>query len=213
MAVIIAPPFGIEERASGVFYELSEQICKQAGVECLFSFFPYARIVNHIKSGKADFTLLFSNPTLAANAQQVSRILNLQNIIVGQQGGRLTSLEELQGLRLGMLRGAVYSEKLAQKTDITEYRADTYVQLVKMLKNGRLDAIVGVKTSIFHAAASLGVQPEEFFGKPLDLGYRPVWVHVSNKVSVTILEKVRKAAERVRTSDLPDRLAIKYYQL
>ena len=212
VAVIIAPPFGIEERASGVFYELAEQIRKQAGTRCHFSFFPYARIVNHIKSGKSDFTLLFLNPVLASTAQQVSPIMKQQNIIVGHRGFRVTSLEELPGLKLGMLRGAVYSEKLAQRADIVEYRADSYVQLVKMLKNGRLDVIAGVKTPLFHAASSLGVQPEEFFGEPLDLGLRAVWVHVLNAVPAAMLEKVRKAAETVRTSDLPDSLVTKYAQ-
>lgn len=171
------PPYGIEsdEGAGGIYYDMANLLAKEAGYQVNNNIYPYARIVNELKSGQTDMTIMFKYRELEEHVIYVAPLPSLRTVVIGPAGSSFNSIESLKGKRIAYLRGAKFSDIIDKDPTITKQITNDFTQGIKMLMFGRVDAIIGPLDPILRAAKG------KTLGKPLVVDERTPWVQISKK--------------------------------
>ena len=187
VATIGFPPYGIREQGitSGIYYEAANMLVKEAGYVATNIIKPYARIISDLKTGQSDMTIMFKYQELEQYVTYVAPLPSLKIVVVGLHFSAFSSINKLKGVRLAYLRGASFSDAIDNDPSVIIHRTTDFLQGVKMLLAGHVDAIIGPMDPILSTAAKIGLS-EDVFGEPLVIDERTPWIQVSNK-SLSIL--------------------------
>jgi len=188
-------PYGIKGKGAdrGIYYDIANSIGKEAGYRLTNQISPYARIIFELKSGAADLSILFKYKQLEDHVIYIAPLPTLKTVVIGLQGTNIESVKQLKFKTLGYLRGAKFSDVVDNDPDIKTFETAHFRQAIKMLINGRVDAIIGPIDPIHSAAINLG-QDRSIFGQPLVVAERTPWVQISKKsVDKFSVEKLRSA--------------------
>ena len=191
-------PYGIKSGGDrGIYYDIANRISKDAGYHSTNQISPYARIIFELKSGAADLSILFKYKQLEDHVIYIAPLPTLKTVVIGLQGTRIESIEQLKFKTLGYLRGAKFSDLVDNDPDIKTFETAHFRQAVKMLINGRVDAIIGPMDPIYSAAIDLG-RDGSLFGQPLVVAERTPWVQLSKKSADKFsVERLRSAFNRL----------------
>ena len=167
IAVFQSRPYGfIGEKGGlqGLSVDQTKAIMKEANLPYEMTLANYSRIINGLRSGKVDVTILLWSDAALEVAECIETIMALKNIVVGKKGTNWSSVTDLHAMQrpVGTSRGARYGELFDDDTEIPKYPIDSYEQGLQMLFAGRLDAIVGVEHTIYKAAKELGYSRDQF---------------------------------------------------
>jgi len=106
--------------------------------------------------------------------------MTLENIVVGRKGTNFKSLDDLHDKTVATVRGAKYDDAFTADTKIIKYDTSRYEQSIKMLINGRLDAMIGPSIGLFFTAKKMGYSREKF-GDVLVLNTKDTYLQYSRK--------------------------------
>lgn len=211
---ISVSPYGItnKQTLSGIYYDIANVLIHEAGYQANNKISPYARIIQELKTGKTDLTIMFKYKELETDVIYISALPALKNVVIGIQGVSFKSISSLKGKTIAYLRGAKFSDVIDEDAEIFKQRTTNFYQGIHMLAAGRVDAIIGPFDPILSAAIKAG-KNKDFFGEPLIVSERTPWLQVSKKsktkVAVarlaTIFEQIlaRGELERLRKLYLP----------
>jgi len=212
VATIKLTTYGFIEnnKKQGLFYELANAIITHAGYIPQNNIVPYSRAVQLLKSGTVDLTIMFTNKELAETAFQLSPIIKLDNIIIGLKGTEFKTLENLQGKTVAGLRNALYDTRYDENLEIRKYPTTNYMQSLKMLISGRVDAVIGNKFNILWTLKELG-QPSNSLGLPLNLNSKYAYLHLSKKSNnPAIKDKIITAIKSLKQKGAIKEIITKY---
>ena len=109
---------------------------------------------------------------------------------------RFDSLDDLVGLRLGVVRGFAYSEAFGADKRLTKVRAYASLTNFRRLFLGVVDAVVGDRLTLLYYADLDGVRPDKFEFLPKPLAIEPRYFAFP----------LKRAAEAARFQAALDRL-------
>jgi polar amino acid transport system substrate-binding protein len=72
-------------------------------------------------------------------------------VLIARAGPRMDSIEDLRGRRVGVVEGYAYGGGFDENRDIIRVRSNHLVQNLLLLRQGKIDAVVGDSYSIIHA--------------------------------------------------------------
>ncbi|WP_377705666.1 substrate-binding periplasmic protein [Pseudoduganella sp. UC29_71] len=176
-------PYGMPDAAgqpSGVLVELQKQLAQESGLPMEMQLVPYPRAMAMVAAGDADLVFSFPNQQLQQHARALGAIASGDVVVIGRAGSRYATAADLRGKKLAHIRGALYDAQLQSDPGIGRYEAISYEQMVKMLLEGRFDAVLGARLSILHTLRLLGV-PREKLGPELAVGKRDILVHYADQ--------------------------------
>lgn len=183
---------------SGASYEVLNLIVEQAGFKYNNTPVPFHRILSGLKDGSIDLALLIPNPKLNKIATPLIYVRDFNFIVVGKQGSRLNSKQELKGKRIAHLRNAAITRKLVDDIDAQVTQANNYKQLIKMLSSNRIDYIIGPKTNIYNAYqesefanGTLKIQ-QVLFLKSFELHLMYSKVSADSKIASALIEATKQ---------------------
>ncbi len=176
------PPYGIQtdSDSSGSYFDTANLVAKEAGYQANNYIYPYARIVNELKSGQTDMTIMFKYKELEPYVVYVAPLEALKNVVVGLKGTNFDTFNSLKGKSFAYLRGAKFSDDMDNDPEIYKVITDDFVQGLNMLRAGRVDGIVGPLDPILSAAKKLDFN-DDIFGVPFVVSERTPWLQVSKK--------------------------------
>ena len=193
---IAVAPFGFltaDGKPTGMMYEIANKIAEQAGLPYSNTVVPYARTIIDIQSGNADVVLRIGNDKLAEIAMPVATVVSMPIIIVSANKKHFDHLSEMQGLTVGVLRGGQFDDHFDSNNSIIKYAVNDYVQIIKMLVAGRLDAGIGTSVGIYYSSLQAGIAPEKL-GQTLVIGRRDFVLYMSKKTTnPQTIEALRQA--------------------
>lgn len=174
-------PYGMKHgsKLSGIYYDLANVLIEEAGLKSNHRIYPYARIVNELKTGKTDLTIMFKYQELQDYVSYIAPLPTLVNVVIGLKGNKFSAISDLEGKTLGYLRGARLSEEIDQNSKIHKYPTKDFSQSIKMLNRGRVDAIIGPMAPILSAAEAMGTADK--LDEPLFVSQRTPWLQMSKK--------------------------------
>ena len=188
------PPYGIEDQhgQSGIYYDTANLLAKEAGYKVNNHIYPYARIINELKAGQTDMTIMFKYKELDGHVTYVAPLPVLKTVVIGRKNTTFDSIDSLKGKTLAYLRGAKFSDAIDNNTEITKQVTDDFTQGIKMLMFDRVDAVIGPLEPILNAAKNMNYE-EDIFGAPLVVDERTPWVQISKKSSTKVSPDTLKA--------------------
>jgi len=200
VAVGVAP-FGMvaaDGSASGLFVDLGHLLAGQSRLAIDVTVAPYPRALAMITSGEADLLASIPNSRLDQVVRPLANIFKGDIVAVGRPGTRFNSLADLRGKVVGHIRGAEYLAAFDADAAIRKHETTTIEQTVRMLLEGRYDAIIGFRDSLLYALRELGLQRDKL-GPMLALGQREVNLYMSLRSRhQDMAPQLARAAETLR---------------
>ncbi len=187
------PPYAINDGSTprGIYYDTANRLAREAGFESSNTITPYARIKSELKSGQTDMTIMFKYKDLEDHVIYIAPLESLKIVVIALNGTTFKSTENLKGKKIAYLRGANFSRVIDTDPEILKHKTADFLQGVKMLMAGRVDAIIGPMAPIISAAESVN-RGGNLFGEPLVLTEKTPWVQISKKSSERVsIEKLK----------------------
>lgn len=180
IATISLSPAGYKENGlpKGLFYDISNAVASKAGLNYKNTIKPYGRVLNDLKAGKADMSMLGVNPALEEKTIKVIPIIELNFILVGQKGLDIRSLDNFAGKVVGIIRGAqpIAASYVDGATIIT---VTDFAQGIKMLKAKRLDALAISELGFYFALVKMDLSRDDF-GPSMALSKSAAYMYFSS---------------------------------
>ncbi|WP_163134218.1 ABC transporter substrate-binding protein [Agarivorans sp. Alg241-V36] len=122
---------------------------------------PYPRVIKEIKSGTADFAVMFASPKAEQIAVDLGQVVTIKVVAVANAGEPvIDDISKLKGKRVGVIRGAAYGPDIDDNPDIERISFNDTAQGIQMLLLERIDVMVASNYSINHALQELYLEPE-----------------------------------------------------
>jgi len=157
IAVLVnVPPWTFAEEGAafrGIMSEVIFELGRLSGLPVEVELLPFARLLVLIESGRAALTMAVRTPVLERVATPLARLGAEDIIIVTLKGLPVQSMQDLRGKQVAQLRYIDYLADSDADPSTTKYEINTYEQGVKMLLEGRFDAVIGLRTSLTYALA------------------------------------------------------------
>ncbi|NKB98962.1 MAG: transporter substrate-binding domain-containing protein [Pseudomonadales bacterium] len=201
------PPYGIEsasendkgDQRRGAYYDISNRVLALAGYEANNLVYPYARIINEMKTGQTDLTIMFKYSFLDGHVEYVAPLPRLKTVVIGLEGSNLDTIGSLSGKSLAYLRGAQFSDEIDADATIRKQITDDFNQAARMLVFGRVDAVIGPLDPLLRAIAE--TNSNIVLAEPLVVSERTPWIQVSAGSELALrTEALRLAFEQLESS-------------
>lgn len=212
LRTISITPYGIHEQghSSGIYYDLANTFAKESGYSAINHVYPYVRIIHELKSGQADLTIMFKYEELDEHVIYIAPLPSLKNVVIGLRGTKINAINDLKYKKLAYLRGARFSDVIDSDITIEKLHTVDFNQGIKMLKGGRVSAVIGPLEALLKAADANDLSSSEF-GRPLVVSQRTPWVQISKKSQSRVnIKTLTKQVETILKRGDLKQLRLKY---
>lgn len=195
-------------RLYGASVEMAPYLSALTGRTIVVRAVPYARAVAMLAGGGADLMLAVDAGTQPGLPSPLASLGTEDIILLGRRGVSYASVEAFCGRKVGMLRSASFASARRMLACLQRYEINSYEQGLNMLRQGRLDAVGGVRATADYAIRRLGLQPADF-GRPLVAGQAGIVLYLAPHAATPALEaSLRQAcAQLLRKKQMPALLA------
>lgn len=205
------PPYGFTDatgKPTGAWYEIGNRIAEEAGLTYTNTIVPFARAAMEMKNGSADMVIRYGSGDILDYATPVDTVVNLPIILFSNVKDSYSALSAMHGKTVGELRGANVLESL--DTQVIRYDNNDYASMLKMVKAGRLDGVIGFAPGFVYTIKSENLSTTAF-GKPVKVGEKPVSLFVSKKMAHPGMQaKLQAALQKLKTQGVIQRIFDKY---
>lgn len=156
VAMHIEPPFSdiVDGKFIGENIDIANALAAKTNKKAQFIYCPPARCFALLQTGQADMMIAVRKTAVRENfllyLEPAIKIqhLPLRFYIRANNKISLKSYEDLQPLKVGVLRGVSYFDKFDHDTQLTKIPLSSYQQLISMLLKGRIDTFLEREESI-----------------------------------------------------------------
>jgi polar amino acid transport system substrate-binding protein len=216
MHVIQSVPLGFYDennKVAGMDFDILQQIEEYSGICMTMRLIPIARIWKSFEQGQHDGGLIFKTAESNHSVEYAAFVGNAEIIIIPRNGLTIDSYEQLPKMSIAKTRGTPISDRFDLDIRLNLVEVTTYGQLIKMLKLGRIDAVVGNAAPLFYNLSRFdNTEKSIVVGNKFVLGSRETWLQFSKKsTNLTQLPKLKKAVELMHDNGDYQRIMSKYY--
>lgn len=152
-------PLLVEDEENGAFVHLLKEAAKRANIEYKLVLYPTKRAMRMFEDSRAMAILPALLPTLAKDAALSSQIFSKQIHAFVQHREKIPgSPKELEGKRVGLVRGYSYPRSILYNENIIIDYADTPDNSLMKLADGRVDVVVVDGHTAVRAINRLGLE-------------------------------------------------------
>lgn len=175
----------------GGLVEVAHRLSEISGVPVSPQLRPLRRAIVELRSGHANFTILFQSPELDNEAINVATIIRV-NILLAAMADTAypLTLADLKGMKVAYIRGTYLGDAFERDTEVAKVPVNAIRQAVELLSMGRISAILASEHNLRKTLSAEGLSPSM-------LRYS---VHVPEQVGALYMSRV---------SSLPD-VALKF---
>lgn len=177
IGVLALAPYGYQDdsgRWRGNFYELAHAILERGNFEGYVEVVPILRVM---QPGLLDCSFSIQHAAMDAEFSRVAFLgQSLKTGILPSQGHSLMSYDDLKGLMIAVPIGARMGEPFDSDETLQKVEVRNYEIATKMLLRGRVDAAMGVISSLTFNARKIGGQDVRF-GTPLIINNAPLFLY------------------------------------
>ena len=162
--IIQAEPFGMTRDGvqGGIVHDLAQAISQAAGIPFTYTLLPLPRLLDALGSGTVDATILLPAEKTLQITDALAEVVPVVNIVLPKAGLPLARYEDLQGRTIGILRGGNYDDRFAADPGIRKHEIPSYASGVSMVKEGRIDGMIGPEIGLYYDLKKAGVSRSDF---------------------------------------------------
>lgn len=152
-------PYFVESPVKGQFVELLRAAAKRAELSLNIKLYPKKRALGLFQIGVVDVLMPHSSAGVDVPSYKSVPILNKRDFVFVRKGTPIpASIEELEGLRIGLTSQYAYPKSLTENKKIEFSRApNTDLESIRMLSIGRFDGSIIEERSGLKAISEAGV--------------------------------------------------------
>lgn len=208
------PPWGIgpdrpaDER--GVFVDMAEAIKARSSIPIDIRSVPYARMLQMIKSGEADYAFGVVGPATAEAGKFTVVIAKVPMVAVARKGLSLKTLSDLHGFsEVGFMRGGSCGPAVDADPAVKLVAQDSYESAIRKLAAGRLDAWCSIKPGFIYTLRSLKLDGD--MGQSVDYGEVKIAFQVTNaKADAAETHQMEELVGKLVTEGVPGQIFNRY---
>ncbi|WP_299376899.1 transporter substrate-binding domain-containing protein [uncultured Kiloniella sp.] len=203
-AVVLAEePWGFYDESGGIdgvtvsyFKHLSKFLDEPIEVVLV----PRQRLLRGMKKGTYDLTITFQDYLSEEFATPLEPTIMLDKMLVGLKALDIKSKEDIEGLRLAIVRGASTGSWVDQNKAIKKIETANFTEALWLLKKGRVDVVTGTEQVIHASLPKVGMTTGDI-GTPYFLSCKHVLLMLSNaSPNFSKKVKIKNAARELRHS-------------
>lgn len=146
----------------GSLVAVADQLSAKTGIPVITRLRPLRRAIVELRNGDVNFSILFRNPELDAEAINVSAVTQVSVLLAAMAGTDYPlSLDKLRGKRVAYIRGTYLGEAFEKSTTVEKVPVHAISQAVELLSLGRIEAILGSDHNIYRTLSSLNMSRDE----------------------------------------------------
>lgn len=130
---------GNSDSLCGIYPEIFDELSRRIDLPIRKVLVPYPRLIAGISSGNTDFAISLPKEHYDSTYLIGVEVWRIQLGILSKD--TVTALAELRGKRVGTIRNAAFDKEFNSDTAIQKVPSVGHVNLLKMMKLGRIDAI------------------------------------------------------------------------
>nr|WP_315250820.1 transporter substrate-binding domain-containing protein [uncultured Duganella sp.] len=182
---------------AGILVDTAEALSVLSGVDFQLLLLPYPRGALMLQHQQVDLMVALQAEGLDRVAARLAPLSMEEIIIVGRPGTVWRSMADLKGKTVGRLRYAEYDAEFAAAADIIKYDTNSYRQSLQMLRIGRLDAVIFIRSALLFTLKSMQLTMAAV-GAPLLVGRAPLTLYASTACAASdSAEALRDACKTV----------------
>ena len=209
----IVPYAYIEEgKLTGISYDIIQSLEQELNIKLEVKLLPYKRMLHHLELGKIDFAIFFLSDYSEGFSEKLLAMYDLETIVLGKKGLKISSYEDLLGLHMATPRGVRYIAFRSKNKQLNITPVQDYKNAILMLQYHNIDAIIGPKEIIIYQLKLLGLNINDF-AQPYVLTKNTAWIQFSNKSKkMQYKDSLKKAGKKLLETNRIDEIINKYYQ-
>ncbi|MYM74553.1 transporter substrate-binding domain-containing protein [Duganella sp. FT134W] len=182
---------------AGILVDTAEALSALSGVGLQLRLLPYPRGAMLLARRQVDLMVALQADQLDQGAVRLAPLSMEDIVVVGRPGTTLRAMADLKGKVVGRLRNAEYATEFAASTDIIKYDTNSYRQSVQMLRVGRLDAVIFIRSALVFTLKSMQLTMAAV-GQPLLIGRTPLTMYATAACAASSAgEAIRDACKTV----------------
>jgi len=144
------PPFEYQENgeAKGSHIDMVRVVCSRIGVTPVFSYRPWARAIEEVQTGAADGVVsIFKNKKRETYLYFPDQGFSYEEtvVFVNQDSPELKTIQDLAGLKVGVVREYFYGEGIREQLPSKVYEFRDGEMLLRMLVEQRIAAAIATR--------------------------------------------------------------------
>ncbi|MCL6414660.1 transporter substrate-binding domain-containing protein [Aestuariirhabdus sp. Z084] len=144
----------------GLLSRFTLELEKHSGITLNNTLTPYPRVIQEVKSGQADLAVLFKSPQADQYGIDLGEVVKTSIIITARADAPpINSLDALAGKRVGYIRGSRYGASFDDNLQLYKVPIRDMAQGVRMLMQGRIEAMVSADYTLFYTLRELDIEP------------------------------------------------------
>jgi len=208
-------PYGFYDakgEPQGYLYEILTAMLKDMGRSEDVKIVPLKRMIKEFQAGVHDCTLVANSPlakTLFRIIEPVGKTIRLG--ILPNIETTITDYEGLKTLKIGVPLGVSFDKKFGSDSTLTKIQTTDYLESVRMLSHGRINAVAGNIDSFYYNAKKTGYSPSALFGDPLIVvNLDLVLACNKEKPPETLIQQLKSSLQKLKKSGKAQEIIDKY---
>ena len=198
----------VQDKYKGINAEILDALAQKTKVKSNIIFAPYPRIIKNLSTGVCDLTVTLPDPK-AKGIHIGAKYWTIRMGILPQKGFTVSSIGNLSGKRIGQLTKATLGPDFDGNTSFKRTKAAKYGNLVRMLKDNKVDAVAGDLDILKKVVTQLNFET----GSSYVIAPLPLHLMMSKKSKFTArIEEFNKIIEDLQKSGEISKIVDKYFQ-
>ena len=165
----------------GVSVLAIQEVTKNLKLKLELVSYPYARILHSLKTGELDLAMIFKNSTIANDVEYIGPLSLSKVIVITKKSITIRRYHDLYKLKnIAVIRNAQFSKTFDQDKALNKVDVASYEQAIRMLKNNRVDGVVGSWVGIEYALHQQDIETS-LMVNAFELGHKEWGLHLSKK--------------------------------
>ncbi len=180
-AVDVGKPYGYKNESGvekGILRDILQHLADDLSLPTSVSLLPYKRMLHGLDTGEYDCSIFFNSPKRNEKYHQVGLITRKPVVIISMTNNDKrgisapSKLTDFEGKVVGVIRSAHYDKSFDGNKKILKRELDNYQQAINLVRQNRLDALIGPQEMIRDAFPKSGM--------PFLLKTNQIWLQCSH---------------------------------
>jgi len=207
-------PYGYiskEGQKTGILYEILDMIAKESDMTIPINIVPTKRLISTMLNNEKVCSIIGNSPDTAPFDIIGPIGYQVTVGILPASGIKLDDYSSLQGIIIAVPLGIIFDEKFHNDTSLNKVRPPHYINAIKMLKLGRIDAIAGAIPILKFLAKQQGMSLSSF-DKPLVMIRGEMYLFCAKSVHKNVQDKMKNTLIRLKDEGKIQKLLDSYFE-
>ena len=209
------PPYAAQARdgaLSGLFFDLMQAYAQESNQVVHMAAYPASRLARYMRRGEVDCTIYIRTSFTESIGEPVVYLgIDFKTAVMAKKVFQLSLYDDILGLRLGVARGTVFGHRIDTDERLNKTMTRDYRTAANLLKQDRVDAILGIDWTLRYNLRAVGLSAEEI-GPPLVLKSSELWLFCSRQAKLKPRDKatLRSVFQSLQKSGKIDDIVLRY---